>query len=184
MFEIFKVEENIKTRISDLAEIIATGWYASIVSELEDNKIHSPIEQLFYAQWHFGTLHQEIDLIPQYKIGDYKVDFYLNALAYFINGHLSNVLELATLKKINNKLPKVVVELDGHKWHEKTPEQVEKDKQRERYIVGQGYEVLRFSGREIVKDPEKCVQEAYDHVNKRQYEVIKKYSRQGAQKSA
>lgn len=58
----------------------------------------------------------------------------------------------------------VLVEIDGHIWHEKTPEQVEKDKQRERAIMAAGYRVVRFSAREVFRDPVKCVYEANSHV--------------------
>ncbi len=53
----------------------------------------------------------------------------------------------------------LLIELDGHIWHEKTPEQVEKDKIRERDLINNGYILLRFSGREVYRDPFKVVDE-------------------------
>jgi very-short-patch-repair endonuclease len=54
---------------------------------------------------------------------------------------------------------RLVVEIDGHDFHEKTRSQVAKDKARERAIVRAGYTVLRFTGSEVVRNPRKCVEE-------------------------
>ena len=55
-----------------------------------------------------------------------------------------------------------IIECDGHDFHEKTKEQAKYDKQRERYLVSQGYKVLRFSGSEIISDFERIKEELYD----------------------
>lgn len=52
---------------------------------------------------------------------------------------------------------KLLFEFDGHIWHEKSPERVEKDKQRERDLIDNGYTLYRFSGREVYKDIDKIV---------------------------
>lgn len=51
---------------------------------------------------------------------------------------------------------KIVIECDGHNFHEKTKDQAKKDKQRERELVKKGFVVLRYSGSEIFENPEKC----------------------------
>lgn len=48
-----------------------------------------------------------------------------------------------------------VIECDGHEFHQKTKEQVEKDNIRTRQLQLQGYQVIRFSGSEIYKSPYK-----------------------------
>jgi len=50
-----------------------------------------------------------------------------------------------------------VIECDGHDFHEKTKEQAQKDKKRDRELVSSGYVVLRFTGSEIIKSPHRCV---------------------------
>jgi very-short-patch-repair endonuclease len=67
----------------------------------------------------------------QVAIGIYKVDFTYN---------------------------KCAVEIDGHEFH-KTKEQREKDYIRERYLMRQGYTVIRFTGTEVFLHPEECVRE-------------------------
>lgn len=47
----------------------------------------------------------------------------------------------------------VAVELDGHEWHERTPEQVERRNRRDADLQAAGWTVLHFSGRQILRDP-------------------------------
>lgn len=54
-----------------------------------------------------------------------------------------------------------IVECDGHDFHEKTVEQVRKDKERERNIIKDGNILIRFSGSEIYNDSEKCASEVF-----------------------
>ena len=83
-------------------------------------------------------------LVPQVEIGNYRVDFEL----------------------INHKDKKIIVECDGHEFHQKSKQQVEKDNKRERDLKKLGYEVVRFSGSEIFKDAEKCVEDLLDILNR------------------
>ena len=53
---------------------------------------------------------------------------------------------------------KIIVELDGYEYHH-TKEQLTNDALRQRYLVRSGYKVIRFTGREIYKDVERCVRE-------------------------
>ena len=52
-----------------------------------------------------------------------------------------------------------VIECDGHEFHQKTKEQVERDNTRMRNLQKNGYEVIRFSGTEIWHRPYKCANE-------------------------
>jgi hypothetical protein len=58
---------------------------------------------------------------------------------------------------------KVSIELDGHDFHERTPEQAERDKSKDRLLQQHGWIALRFTGREVLRDPQKCVEEAMAH---------------------
>lgn len=52
-----------------------------------------------------------------------------------------------------------VIECDGHEFHQKTKEQVERDNQRTRDLQLAGYEVIRFSGTEVYHRAHKCALE-------------------------
>lgn len=56
----------------------------------------------------------------------------------------------------NQENKSFIIECDGHEFHQKTKEQVERDNTRMRDLQKQGYEVVRFSGTEIWHRPYKC----------------------------
>ena len=86
-----------------------------------------------------------IDLIiePQAQLGPHRVDFRFERRCYDFG---------------NNS---VLIECDGHAFHERTKEQATKDKSRDRYLQTLGHSVLRFTGSEIFNDPFKCVDEIF-----------------------
>lgn len=55
----------------------------------------------------------------------------------------------------------VAVEADGHDFHEKTKNQAAHDKKRDRFFAAQGLTLLRFTGSEIHRAPEKCAEEVF-----------------------
>lgn len=50
------------------------------------------------------------------------------------------------------------IECDGHEWHEKTKEQVARDKLRDRRLLMAGIIPVRFSGSEIYADAADCAE--------------------------
>ena len=74
----------------------------------------------------------------QYENKKYRVDFCIPVI----------------YKNQENK--SFIIECDGHEFHQKTKEQVERDNTRMRDLQKQGYEVIRFSGTEIWHRPYKC----------------------------
>lgn len=54
---------------------------------------------------------------------------------------------------------RVAIETDGHDFHERTSDQVIRDNERERALEAAGWRVVRFSGREVRRDPLGCVSE-------------------------
>lgn len=80
-------------------------------------------------------------LFPQVKIGAHRVDFLLL--------HTKGLVGFGG----------IVIECDGHDFHEKTKDQAARDKARDRDLQDAGYKVLRFSGSEIWRDAFKCANE-------------------------
>jgi len=56
----------------------------------------------------------------------------------------------------------LIVECDGHDFHERTKEQAAKDRSRDREFQGKGYTVFRFTGSEIWRDPCACADQILD----------------------
>ena len=81
-------------------------------------------------------------VFPQVTVGDYRIDF----LILHLDGP--------------DGLGGVVVECDGHDYHERTKEQAARDKARDRDLQEQGYKVFRFTGSEIWRDAIGCADQA------------------------
>lgn len=95
------------------------------------NKINSYIECNLYMA--FCRLTDEYRLVPQVTVRNYRLDFLVEG-------------------------SKIAVECDGYDHH-KTKEQMANDYKRERYLISQGYTVIRFTGSEINKNPDGCAEE-------------------------
>lgn len=63
--------------------------------------------------------------------------------------------------------PGVVIECDGHDFHERTKEQAAHDRGRDRWMQANGWSVLRFTGSEIHRDPHRCAEEAISFLRSR-----------------
>lgn len=148
-----------------LQEIL--DYHFRVYEDLKD-LCESPIEEILLAaiygrdlacnneiHWFLGGLDllnpnyfEGIFAYPQAKFGAFRVDF----------------LFRDSRPMTENKV--VVVECDGHDFHEKTKEQAKRDKARDRWMAAQGAIILRFTGSEIFNDPEKCVEEIMDILDK------------------
>lgn len=84
-----------------------------------------------------------IHVSPQARIGKYRVDF---------------LVKQALITRKDE--PAVVVELDGHDFHDKDKRQRAYEKARDRFLVSQGCRVLHFTGSEVVADPFKVAYES------------------------
>ena len=117
----------------------------------------SPIEKLLAAALLPVTLIEELSsaqradggpprwtIHPQYPIGRYRADFFIEA----------NYDDCRS----------VIVECDGHDYHDRTKEQAARDKKRDRAIQAAGYPVLRFTGSELHRDAQACADEVLGFV--------------------
>ncbi len=82
----------------------------------------------------------------------YIADFYFD----------TSLLTMTCLKP--KKQLKLIIECDGHEFHEKTKEQVEHDNLRDYKLRIAGYDVLHFSGSQINKDPLKCAEDIWNYI--------------------
>lgn len=134
----------------------------------------SPIEQLYFLALKNSCIYENIDLTIEtqkeiYANGKkYKVDFYITASELF--SLVKNDKHTIYSREVN-----LCVECDGHNFHEKTKEQVSKDKSRERDIMSKGLNLIRFSGSEIYTKSNKCAIQTLkilkNHLDKKDFEV-------------
>ena len=138
--------------------------YCEFLSDLFIKEKMTPIEEIMLASIHLNlNLSQSKDRHYTWKIeiqkpiGKYRTDFFITFIP--------------RPKKSHWKEFSVVVECDGHNFHEKTKEQSIRDKKRDRDIQSLGYKVFRFTGSEIYENPNKCAWEIMDLVYKYQKKV-------------
>ena len=150
-----------ETHLTDMAREYVkniTGMHDGISSLVE-----SPIEAtMFISIWHsfsqqnirlafkpwkrgisFQDVPDEHDavIISQAEIGDYRADF---------------VIVMGAAQRPANVGTRIVVECDGHEFHDRTKEQAKRDRERDRFMQDQGFRVYRFTGSEIYNSPLKC----------------------------
>lgn len=51
------------------------------------------------------------------------------------------------------------IECDGHDFHERTKEQAQRDREKDREIQRRGFSILRFTGSEIYQNPASCAEQ-------------------------
>lgn len=79
----------------------------------------------------------------QRQIGPYRVDFFTNR--HYLGRHDG--------KWVRDCDQPLIVELDGHDFHDKDKRQRSYEKARDRYLVAHGYRVVHFTGSDVVSDP-------------------------------
>lgn len=167
MTVIRKLPDNVRLFLSGIAEDAghryAERFESDVYVDLIEKLSGSPIEDLFYIACRAHLDAWEIrcdpdpDLIdgqtiwpsgvriaPQASVGKFRVDFMLHQI------------ELGP----NEIYTPVVVELDGHDFHDKDKRQRSYEKARDRFLVKSGYKVLHYTGSDVVADPYKVAFEA------------------------
>jgi very-short-patch-repair endonuclease len=86
-------------------------------------------------------------LLPQFPWNGYRIDW---------------VLKIPKLKQ-----PYLFIECDGHDFHERTKEQAERDRSKDRLVQLYGVPILRFTGREIYRDATACVAQVLNFIKAR-----------------
>jgi very-short-patch-repair endonuclease len=161
-----KPAKNVVKVISECAEVVGSyeqesfhmNTYFEAFEYLQSNNGNiSPIEQILYvaikAVFHImtvspsepdydrhgnGILGLGYSLESQAKIGKYSVDFLIGIVCHEDRQRITK---------------QVVVECDGHAFHDKDKHQRAYEKARDRFLQKEGYPVLHFTGSDIVANP-------------------------------
>lgn len=107
----------------------------------------------------------ETDFVgTQIAIGSYRADFILWRCEYH--------------QKVGPMLMgPLVVECDGADFHDKHDHQVSRDRRRDRTFQISGYDILRFSGKELFKDVGACVEEVDEWFSNASAELYRRRKR-------
>lgn len=166
-----KVVPNVMEFITRAAVAIGAWERDRFSQEMFNNAIEigleSPIEDMFWiacnalcrvayenvnptpdydAETDTATYQMGMYIQPQAKIGKYRVDFLVQRV--FFQGESEPV----------------VVELDGHDFHDKDKKQRSYEKARDRDLVKAGYRVMHYTGSDINTDPFRVAWEVLEMV--------------------
>lgn len=144
------VKNDVKNRLEWIKKKVSKDFESTISRIIGTHKITSPIEQIFLMEWKYLKVEERfgVELSPSSKV---ETDIGIFILDFQITSE-------------SNPNFKLAIELDGHDFHEKTKEQVARDKRRERAIVKKKIPVLRFSGSEIFRKARSCIEEIIQYI--------------------
>lgn len=115
------------------------------------DKCESPIEQLLGI-----ALIKQFEKVLPYVTDDY---FIIPQEEITVKGKTYR-MDFSIFARKGCKYCSLAIECDGHDYHEKTKQQAQRDKKRDRDLQLMGMSVIRFTGSEIYADPVKCAREA------------------------
>ena len=128
-------------------------WKYSVI-DFDTSECKSPIEQILLFAFELYTVDENpecLTLDPQFEV------IGKSGKTYIADFSISNY-------NTAERLP-ILIECDGHEFHQKTKAQVKHDNERDFDLKMAGYDVLHFSGSQIYNDPFKCVKDIYDYAN-------------------
>lgn len=160
--------EKALTECCDDFSFMLRGRYEAVLKRL-DRKPESKIEEAFLAgvvfldygnyifdlygyseETFFGRMMAArpwvVKLTCQAPILEYRADF------------------LVEVVRDGGTVGSIVVECDGHDFHERTKEQAQRDRQRDRKMTIAGYQVMRFTGSEIYRSAGKCAHDLWSAI--------------------
>lgn len=137
------VQDGVRELVADTIEYVADQTESPIETLLGATMIVAM--KLQRSSSHFVFCHHDEELawahsrflwMAQYPWRKYRIDW--------------------VLRVRGAKQPYIFVECDGHNFHERTKEQAERDRAKDREIQQAGIPILRFTGREIYRDSAEC----------------------------
>lgn len=141
-----------------LASLLNDGWYRP---KQEIWSRHYETLRVITGDRHIWIFTNEtpdyVILAPQLATSGYRIDFALVAWG-----------------------EQYAIELDGHDFHERTKEQAQRDKSRDRALTAAGWKMVRFTGSEVYRNARGCLEElnklimgSYDRWYDRREEIRK-----------
>lgn len=152
IFDDKEIGERYKALPESVQKLISRYVFFDISNCLYDiDKCESPIEQLLGI-----ALIKQFEKVLPYVADDY---FIIPQEEIAIKGKTYR-LDFSIFARKGSKYCSLAVECDGHDYHEKTKQQAQRGKKRDRDLQLAGLSVIRFTGSEIYADPVECAREA------------------------
>jgi very-short-patch-repair endonuclease len=133
-------DENVQEFLSTSNEI-ESRFFMSLLELPITGAVFNGSFVFWYDSKRYELTPQHIDMSMSKR---YRADFVLYVFRY------------------DNMLCQIIIEIDGHDYHNLTKEQAQRDRTRDREFAKKGYTVLRFTGSEVFVKPILCWQEILD----------------------
>jgi len=163
--EIPAVQKQIAKASQCVAEAASIDYWQAMYGNLPlEEQLESPLEAIFWLWWEayrrahdvwFTDLHLFVQEPVEYDGVTFRLDFVVG---------LSDQQLVEPLAQLGFTFPEIAIEVDGHEFHERTPEQVAARNQRDRVLQKHGWRVFHFSWRELTEDAEAQLDEVLDFV--------------------
>lgn len=101
-----------------------------------------------------------VSIQPQVSIGKYRVDFQVVVSTDAILSERLRPIPAEWRRGV------VLVECDGHDFHERTKEQASRDKRKDRELQRLGFTVFRYTGSDVWRDCAAAAEEVVQHAHK------------------
>jgi very-short-patch-repair endonuclease len=166
----------VQLRVLFMKYLFATNYVLNVVACKLWSHVASPTE-LILGQAIFNKLDEQ----PGWKCWVYSADEYRQTVVEpeVVDPALIALVPQLPINEVGNvdfgifkpslskRWPIVVVECDGHEFHQLTHEQASNDRRRDRRLQYWRIPVLRFTGTDVVRGSEQFAQEVVDFVAER-----------------
>jgi very-short-patch-repair endonuclease len=165
------IDASVRNRIADDLLAAYANSVSYLVTQRLAGKTESPIEAAFGASllglmmargWPCLVADTEDEAVTALEARGTRTAIVFQAP---IDRYRADILVLTM--SADDELNRIIVECDGHDWHERTKEQAARDKARDRFFQAEGYGVFRFTGSEIYGDPVGKADEIYKAIIKK-----------------
>lgn len=153
-----------------LLGIIQHWWPTYPMDEEKKLGFHSKMEN-FVSLDYVSAVSVEIYPQREIEVGEktFRVDFLLHATGKRFLPRRDNCWT------IDERSLNVVVEIDGHDFHERNKAQAQRDKSRDRLLHKHGYQVIRYTGSEVFGDVYGVVRELAELILAKLYSTSNVY---------
>ena len=139
-------------RLLFLAVLMRTRVGACEYTSLYMPRTDDLFKKILTAEFPYDDAARSLIVRSQVQLEDWRVDFVISVFDH----------------NEKEKWDHLIVECDGHDFHERTKEQATRDRSRDRQIMlDNKMEIMRFTGSEIWRDPWSCAEQITDWAAKR-----------------
>ena len=188
--KILETHEDYKKKLEDLKKLIEQcespveqillaalyeHWGTGVYIDLESKRISFQLSANFPAfDGIFRVCCELQKTIITWNEKNYRVDFYI---------YITRFRHLPDHRGYKNEswpeMARLVVEVDGHEFHDRTKRQASYDRKRDRELTLEGYRIVRFTGSDVYSEPGLCAGDIDFHINDLAELVLKDYLDRG-----